>query len=65
MSWFDNEEVQEDLPEEVQEDLAEDTEEEVVVVPFDDGWSTSSHPQEDEEYLVCPVCGSPYCGGCD
>jgi len=22
------------------------------------------HPQEDEEYLVCPDCGSPHCGGC-
>jgi hypothetical protein len=32
-------------------------------VPYDG--AADAHPQEGEEYLVCPNCGSPYCGGCD
>jgi len=32
-------------------------------VTYDD--TSEDHPQEGQEYLVCPKCGSEYCGGCD
>ena len=30
--------------------------------PYDD--TEADHPQEGQEYLVCPKCSSAYCGGC-
>lgn len=58
-SWTSSDTTEEDTTEETTNVIEADPLH-IHFVDVEDG-----HPQEDEEYLLCPTCGSPYCGGCD